>query len=166
MSKSRTIGDLLGQDRKLLTIAPETPAAEVAIFMKANRIGSLLVTDASGRLAGILSERDLVCKVMAVGEDPTRVTAGALMTRDVLTCTPDTSVQDAERTMAHNRIRHLPVVRNGKPVGMISMRDVLADRLRTYRTIVSSQSAFLERLESSHPGITQLQRDKAGRIVI
>ncbi|MFP4054400.1 MAG: CBS domain-containing protein [Phycisphaerae bacterium] len=166
MADSKTVSELVRPDRRLLSVGPDATATDVAVFMKTNRIGCVVVTDKHGKLAGILSERDLVCKVLGVGADPGKVRAGDLMTREVMTCTPQTPVQDAERAMAHRRVRHLPVVQEGKPVAVISMRDVLGERLKTYRSIVSSQSAFLEKLESSYPGISQIEKDKTGRIVI
>ncbi len=166
MADPETVSQLIRSDQRLLSVGPEATAADVATFMKTNRVGCVVVTDKHGKLIGILSERDLVCKVLAADADPGKTRAVELMTREVMTCTPQTPVQDAERAMAHRRIRHLPVVQDGKPVAVISMRDVLGERLKTFRNIVSNQSAFLEKLESSYPGISQIQKDKSGRIVI
>ena len=87
-----------------------------------NQTGSLLVTD-DGRLIGIITERDIL-RAVALGAEPDRSTVDELMTPDVYTVPPDMPLQDAAREMAARWIRHLPVVKDGKVLGVVSMRDV------------------------------------------
>jgi CBS domain-containing protein len=75
------------------------------------------------RIVGIVTERD-VLRTVAAGKDAASVLVGEVMTTVVVTTSPDTSVRDAARTMAQHWIRHLPVVDNGRLVGIISQRDV------------------------------------------
>jgi len=84
--------------------------------------GSLLITD-DGRLTGILTERD-VLRAVALGADLTRSTVDEAMTAEVFTVPPDMPLHEAAREMATRWIRHLPVVENGKLLGVVSMRDV------------------------------------------
>ena len=84
--------------------------------------GSLLVLDGE-RLAGIITERDLL-RAVALGADPATATVDEAMTTEVFTVTPDMPLVDAAREMATRWIRHLPVEDDGRLVGMVSMRDV------------------------------------------
>jgi CBS domain-containing protein len=84
--------------------------------------GSLLVMD-GGRLAGIITERDLL-RAVALGADPAAATVDEAMTAEVFTVGPDMPLRDAAREMAVRWIRHLPVVDGGQLVGMVSMRDI------------------------------------------
>jgi CBS domain-containing protein len=84
--------------------------------------GSLLVTD-DGRLTGIITERD-VLRAVALGADPDRSTVDEFMTGDLYTVRPDMPLQEAAREMAVRWIRHLPVVKDGELLGVVSMRDV------------------------------------------
>jgi CBS domain-containing protein len=84
--------------------------------------GSLLITE-DGRLTGIITERD-VLRAVALGADPDRCTVDEAMTAEVFTVTPDMPLQEAAREMATRWIRHLPVVEEGRLLGVVSMRDV------------------------------------------
>jgi CBS domain-containing protein len=95
-----------------------------AARMWEQQTGSLLVMDGD-ELLGIATERDIL-KAMARGLDPEQTTVNSIMTRNVLTISPDTPLHEAARHMAARWIRHLPVVDGGKVVGMLSQRDLLA----------------------------------------
>lgn len=101
------------------TGAPLTRAAEL---MWRQQTGSLVIVE-GGEIVGVVTERD-VLRTVASGQDISKVLVGDVMTPDVITTTPDTSVRDAARTMAQHWIRHLPVVDEGRLVGIISQRDV------------------------------------------
>jgi CBS domain-containing protein len=96
--------------------------AEVAEALAADEIGALCVTE-DGRLAGIVSERDVVAHV-AVGADPEHLTAADVMSNDLITASPDESVLVAARRMEDAEIRHLPVLDDGRIAGIMSMRDL------------------------------------------
>ena len=111
------------------TITPGTSVAQVAAQLTARRIGSLLVLDKNGDVAGIVSERDLVRAFthhghLALARDVTEI-----MTRDVVSCDPDDLVDDVLAIMTNNRFRHVPVVRYGELYGLISIGDVVKARL-------------------------------------
>lgn len=107
---------------KIVTIGVGEGITAAAAKMSRHRIGCLVVVDRDGRLAGILSERDIVKQVKAVR--PARQ-VGQIMTRRVVTCPPGTSMSIAGDLMTRHRIRHLPVVQDGRAVGMISSREVM-----------------------------------------
>lgn len=107
-----------------------------------------------------------VGKVIGRSMDARRVRVADIMVRKVITCTRQTPDPQAQELMADNDIRHLPVVENGKPVAMISSRDILAHQLAQTQAIAGRQSKILNELEGKHPGISHLTRDQSGRIVI
>jgi len=106
------------------TVARDVSLTEVAEALAADEIGALCVVE-SDTLAGIVSERDLVTH-LAIGTDPDHLTAGDVMTSDVVTVGPEESVLTAARRMHDDQIRHLPVLDDGAVAGMLSIRDLLA----------------------------------------
>lgn len=96
--------------------------AEAASRMREQQTGSLLVMD-SDRLLGIFTERDLL-KAIASGLDPKQTTIKDIMTTDVVTVTPTTTIREAADIMATKWIRHLPVIEDERVVGVISQRDL------------------------------------------
>lgn len=94
-----------------------------AELMWKQQTGSLVIVDGEA-IAGIVTERD-VMRAVGRGADPDREPIATVMTRDVITAEPDTHVRDAARLMAHHWIRHLPIVDDGRLVGILSQRDVI-----------------------------------------
>jgi CBS domain-containing protein len=109
-------------NRASVTESPADPLRHAATRMWNQQTGSLLVMDGD-ELLGIVTERDLM-KAVARGDDLDATPVSAVMTRSVLTVTPETSLHDAARHMATRWIRHLPVVVDGKVLGMVSQRDL------------------------------------------
>jgi CBS domain-containing protein len=105
-----------------VTESPADSLRDAAGRMWKHQTGSLLVMEGT-ELLGIVTERDLM-KAVARGADLDATPVSAVMTRQVLTVTPDTSLHDAARHMATRWIRHLPVVVDGEVVGMVSQRDL------------------------------------------
>jgi len=113
----------------IVTIAPDHTIAEGAGLLTANRIGAVLVVDSRGDIAGIISERDIVHGLAKHGAKALDMKVETLMTRDVLRCNPQDTIANIMSIMTQRRIRHLPVVENGKLVGIISIGDVVKQRL-------------------------------------
>ena len=106
------------------TVAPDTSALDAAALMAHHDIGSVPIV-ANGRFVGIVTDRDLVVRVLAAREDPSTVRVEDVgTTRDVVTATPGTSLPDAMALMAEHRVKRLPVLRGEELVGMVSMGDV------------------------------------------
>ncbi|MHA1536928.1 MAG: CBS domain-containing protein [Alphaproteobacteria bacterium] len=113
----------------VVTVAPDTPIAEIVATLKAKHIGAVIVTGAGGAPAGILSERDIVRAMPEHGAELPKLKASDLMTRKVVTCTPEHTVDEIMKLMTEGRFRHLPVIEGGKLVGVISIGDAVKRRL-------------------------------------
>jgi len=115
-------GDTIG-------IEPTANLAAAAKLLVANRIGALVIRGAGGRLSGILSERDIVRALSEQGVAALDSPVGQFMTRDVETCGEDDSVASIMERMTAGKFRHMPVLRNGKLVGLVSIGDVVKQRV-------------------------------------
>jgi CBS domain-containing protein len=120
---------LVGKNNSLYTVNPDQPVREAAAIFAARNIGMAVVVDAEGGLVGVLSERDLVSFLSDVGGAVLELPIKDLMTRSVVTCEPSTPIGEALSLMALYRIRHLPVVKDSRIIGLISIRDLLEARL-------------------------------------
>ena len=103
-------------------VNPDTSVREAAEDMKRLHRGCLVVIS-KGMLVGILTERDLVQKVLAVGKNPEETLVSKIMSEPVITVNSDASISDAARLMVKNRIRRLPVVEGSKIVGILTSSD-------------------------------------------
>lgn len=117
----------LGGD--IIDIEPAVDLAAAAKVLAARRIGAVVIRGAGGRLAGILSERDIVRALAEHGSRALTLQVGQVMTREVETCDEDETVAAIMERMTERRFRHMPVVRNGKLVGLISIGDVVRERV-------------------------------------
>ena len=113
--------------RDVTALAPTATIAEVAQHMRYLNVGSIPLMQ-NDRLVGVITDRDIVVRVVADGLDPHLEQADMHMTREPITVTPDTSVDEAARVMATEQIRRLPVVEGGRLVGVLS-RAVVQRRL-------------------------------------
>jgi len=110
--------------RKVITAQPMMSLTDVAKLMRKNRIGSVIVTEGK-KPVGILTESDFI-KLVARGCEMKNALAEDYMNRDIVTCDSSITVIDALMIMRSEKIRHLPVVKNGSLVGIISIRDLIA----------------------------------------
>lgn len=98
--------------------------AQAAQMMETHNVGIVAVLDGE-QLVGVLSERDVVRRVLNRGRDPLQTPVGEAMTTNLVVATPDEDYQTAMRTMDHANIRHLPVVEGGRMISMLSIRDLM-----------------------------------------
>ncbi len=124
------IRNLLEHKRShVLSVRPGDTVSKVAELLTVEKIGAAVVTDDQGKIAGIVSERDVVRGLHGLGPRIMEQPVANLMTAEVVTCPPTASVADAVTLMDTNRIRHIPIAEDGIAIGMISMRDVVSVRL-------------------------------------
>lgn len=120
---NRNLQSIVSQ-RPLVIGAPSMTVYDAAVAMRAKGIGSVLVEEA-GRLTGIFTERDLLNRVVAAGKDPAATTLSEVMTKDVVGMEGDKPLSHALHLMQQHNFRHVPVLAQGKPIGMVSARDAL-----------------------------------------
>jgi CBS domain-containing protein len=125
---TRVAALLQGKGHDVLTVTPESSVGALVKLLAARRIGALPVVDGEGRLKGIVSERDVV-RALAADSAVLERRVDTLMTRDVKTCGPQDAVVELMETMTRERFRHLPVIENGRLVGIISIGDVVKQRV-------------------------------------
>jgi CBS domain-containing protein len=110
------------------TAKPDMKAADAAGLMRNYDVGVIPVVDDDGTVAGLVTDRDLVVRVIADREDPNHVRLGDIATRSVVSATPDMNISDARDLMAEHRVRRLPVMQGDRLVGIVSLGDIaLAD---------------------------------------
>ena len=117
---------------QLITVGPEEPLRRAVRILVDNRIGALLVVDSSGQLVGILSERDIM-RTAATDEALFGRAVAEIMTKDVIVGMPQDDVIAVAHTMLEKRFRHLPIIDEGKLIGIISIGDVLKIQRDAYR---------------------------------
>ena len=125
--------------RDIVSIAGNASVLDAIKTMAERSIGSLLVME-DGELKGIVTERDYARKVIIKGRSSKSTQVQEIMTTDVCTATPDQTVNDCMTTMTEERIRHLPVIEDGKVVGLISIGDLV-------QAIISDQQEEIQQLE-------------------
>lgn len=125
--------------RNIISIAESASVLDAIKIMAERSIGSLLVMDGD-ELKGIVTERDYARKVIVKGRSSKSTQVGEIMTADVCTARIDQTVNDCMTIMTERRIRHLPVVENGKVVGLISIGDLV-------QAIIADQQQAIEHLE-------------------
>lgn len=119
----KQIAELI-EGQNLTVIEPDLKVRQAAERMAERNIGAVAVVE-DGRLAGVFSERDIMTRVVARGLNPDEVDVGSVMTKAIVVAAPGEDVSDALQKMHGIGSRHLPVVDEGKLVGMISIRDLL-----------------------------------------
>lgn len=133
----RRLSDIV-YNQQPLTLGPTTTVKDACKKMHERHAGSVLVTDDKGALLGIFTGRDAVCRVLACGKDAAKTKLADVMTGDPLVLAPDKTAIDALRLMWDGGFRHLPVVKGGRVVGVVSRGDFKGtehDRLDEEREI-------------------------------
>ncbi len=120
----------LGGD--IVSIEPTANLAAAVRLLAAHRIGALVVRGAGERLAGIISERDIVRVLAERSSDALSLPVGQVMTREVETCGPDDDIASLMERMTTGKFRHLPVLEQGRLIGLISIGDVVKQRVEEF----------------------------------
>jgi CBS domain-containing protein len=114
---------------KMQTISPDKTILDASRKLVQYNIGALPVCDGDGHLVGIITERDILRVTAANGGDGLAQKVAAVMTRQVLTCVADDDIESAMQVMTEKRVRHLPVMRDGRLVNIISIGDLVKSTL-------------------------------------
>ena len=121
---------LAAKGRDVVNIEPSASLADAAKLLAEKRIGAVLILGADRRIVGILSERDIVRALAERGADVLGEPVSVAMTRKVSTCNETELVSNVMERMSEGKFRHMPVIDQGQPVGMISIGDVVKHRLQ------------------------------------
>jgi CBS domain-containing protein len=129
--------------RKFVTALPKTTVREASQLMAKKQVGAVLVVE-EGRLLGIFSERDVVFRVVALGLDPATTPLVQVMTPEPKTIKPNNTFGYAMTLMHENGFRHLPVLEDGKPIGIVSARSALDPDLEEFVCEERRRKSFKE----------------------
>jgi CBS domain-containing protein len=129
--------------RKFVTVLPKTTVREASQLMAKKQVGAVLVVE-EGRLLGIFSERDVVFRVVALGLDPATTPLVQVMTPEPKTIKPNNTLGYAMTLMHENGFRHLPVLEDGKPIGIVSARSALDPDLEEFVCEERRRKSFKE----------------------
>ena len=127
----------------VVTVAPQQTVTWVVEVLAQNRIGAVPVVNEGGQLIGIISERDIIRGMSKHAEAVLTLQAHQLMTREVKTCTSEDQLVDIMEVMTLQRIRHLPVVENGELHGIVSIGDVVKQRLEDVQSEAEELRSYI-----------------------
>lgn len=136
---------LEGKGYGIYSVNPDDMVIDAIRLMAEAKVGALLVLD-NGQMAGIISERDYTRKVILNSRSSQTTKVSEIMTSGVVYVTPEQTIEDCLVLMSEHHIRHLPVVENGKPIGLLSVMDVV-------KSIISEKEFLIEQLENYIAGV-------------
>ncbi len=116
------VGDIM--TRRVITVGQDEPVTAAVRLLRRYNLGALPVCDAAGRLRGMVTDRDIVLRCLGQENDPAATPISEIMSRGIVTAGRGDSVGQAAAVMAKDRVRRLPVVENGRVVGMLSLCDM------------------------------------------
>ena len=131
---------------QVTTVSAATTLLDASRKLAAKRIGAVIVSDGEGRVQGILSERDIVRAIAQGGADILSAPVSDIMTRDVVTCAEDASLDDVMHTMTRGRFRHVPVVEaKGRLAGIISIGDAVKHQIGEIKLEAEAMKEYIAR---------------------
>jgi CBS domain-containing protein len=141
MPKVRDI--LARKGHAIVSVVPSTTVRAAAALMNERGVGGLLVVDESKQLLGVFTERDILRRVVVTGLDPETTLVADVQTTDVVTCLPDTGLDECSVIMTKRRIRHLPVADADTVYGVITIGDVLAFRISEQESTIQYLNGYM-----------------------
>lgn len=129
--------------RDVLTTGPHSTLRDAATLMQEHHVGAVIIVDFEEHIGGILAERDIVAAIAKHGAECLDKPVSSLMWRRVYTCREDMSVEEVMEMMSKHRARHLPVEKNGRLTGIISIGDVVKAHIRDIRSEADHIKAYI-----------------------
>lgn len=138
------IGQILkSKARGVMTACPEDSIQEIALRLASRKIGAIVIVGDSGKVAGIISERDIIRLIAEHGADALKMSASRGMTRNVVSCTQTCTIEEIMETMTRGRFRHLPVIEDDVLVGIVSIGDVVKHHTAEVELEVTAMRGYL-----------------------
>jgi CBS domain-containing protein len=134
---------LKAKGRSVTTVRPDQTLHDVVIRLAARKIGAVIVVGDNGAVDGIISERDVIRAISERGPAALEMPVSRFMTRDVITCSETSLVDEMMEMMTAGRFRHLPVVEDGALVGIVSIGDVVKNHVATVEMEVCAMRSYL-----------------------
>ncbi|MBE7375623.1 CBS domain-containing protein [Pseudomonas lopnurensis] len=131
------------QMQGLVVIAPEDSVLDALKLMAEKNVGALPVADGSGRLVGIVSERDYARKMVLKGRSSFATPVSAIMTTTVITVEPRQTVRECMQIMTEKHLRHLPVIDEGRTVGLLSIGDVVKETMAEQDSLIQQLKQYI-----------------------
>ncbi len=125
------------------TISPDATVRDLAAMLRDNKIGAVVVSRDGKSIAGIVSERDIVTRLTDFGPKYLSIKVSEIMTREVMTCSPNNTIDDCMELMTGRRIRHLPVASNGKLAGLVSIGDIVKAKIEEVKLEAESLKQYI-----------------------
>jgi CBS domain-containing protein len=135
---------LAGKRGNVVTIEPTANLAAAVKLLAEQRIGAVVIPGADHRVVGILSERDIVRALAEHGATVLSDPIGKVMTRDVMTCSEDDTIEELMARMTTGKFRHMPVVQQGKLIGIVSIGDVVKSRVEEINHEANSLRDYIQ----------------------
>ena len=129
--------------RNVVTIGAKATIGEAVAELGARKIGAIVVVEGIDRIVGIISERDVVRAVAQKGADVLSEPVGSIMTREVMTCSDQETINEVMTRMTRGRFRHLPVAKQGRLTGIISIGDVVKARIEEVEREAEEMRAYI-----------------------
>ena len=138
------VRDLLNRKgTNIVSVGPTATVLEAARLMNDRAVGGVLVVDDAGALLGIFTERDILRRVVAAGRPAETTSVADVFTRDVVTTAPDTTLDECGAIMSSRRVRHLPVVDSNGLHGVVTIGDLLAQRVSEHETTIQHLNSYV-----------------------
>ncbi|MDP3677563.1 MAG: CBS domain-containing protein [Methylotenera sp.] len=128
--------------KEVISIAPHRPVFDALVVLAEYKIGALVVLEGE-KLVGIFSERDYAREVVLKGKSSKVTQISEVMTHKVLSASPDDTVEQAMSLMSEKRIRHLPVVENGKVIGVLSIGDLVKETITYQQNLIKQLESYI-----------------------
>jgi CBS domain-containing protein len=139
-----TVHDILARKgTSVVSCAPSTTVRDAAALMNERGVGGLLVVDEMKQLLGVFTERDILRRVIVAGKDPDRTPVSEVQTSEVVTCLPETSLEECSAIMTNRRIRHLPVSDENTVYGVVTIGDILAFRVSEQESTIQYLNSYM-----------------------
>ena len=154
-------------DRKPIGLVTLHQAAEISVVaekLSSANIGTVLLTDDDGQLSGIISERDIIRAVTDYGDKVTTLKAENLMKREIVTCRPESGLTDVLALMSQHSIRHIPVIDDGRLVGLVSVRDILDTQQQLLFAGTERRNQDANALREAHDGLAEAFAERTAQL--